>query len=196
MGDTYDSAAEAETDRVQQKASRSTQVELEPIGLTEQGQRYRVTYAGETLVEGRRNPIFDACRALLARGITGRLEVWRSGKASADMQLDIERGAGLAICETATESLRVVPWRPWRPRPDITSQDVVSRRSVQPPAAADKNLVADPSEKLAAVLAPPRAIRPPSNRERAFSFVALLRTGRWLTRGNERGAAQMRAIGS
>jgi hypothetical protein len=24
------------------------------------------------------------------------------------MQLDIERGAGLAICETATESLRVV----------------------------------------------------------------------------------------
>ena len=59
-----------------------------------------------------------------------------------------------------------------------------------------KNLVADPSEKLAAVLAPPRAIRPPSNRERAFSFVALLRTGRWLTRGNERGAAQMRAIGS
>jgi hypothetical protein len=28
---------------------RSTRVELEPIGLTEQGQRYRVTYAGETL---------------------------------------------------------------------------------------------------------------------------------------------------
>ena len=120
MGDTYDSAAEAETDRVQQKASRSTQVELEPIGLTEQGQRYRVTYAGETLVEGRRNPIFDACRALLARGITGRLEVWRRGKASADMQLDIERGAGLAICETATESVRVVPWQPY---PDVTSQN-------------------------------------------------------------------------
>jgi hypothetical protein len=86
----------------------------------------------------RRNPIFDASRALLARGITGRLEVWRRGKISADMQLDIERGAGLAICETATESLRVVPWRA---RPDITS---VSRRSVQPPAAADKNPAAEP----------------------------------------------------
>jgi hypothetical protein len=61
-----------------------------------------------SLVEGRRNPIFDACRALLARGITGRLEVWRRGKTSADIQLDIERGAGLAISETATESLRVV----------------------------------------------------------------------------------------
>src|SRR6516162_4720328 len=106
MGDTYCSAAEAEVDRAQQKALRSTRVELEPIGLTEQGQRYRVMYAGETLVEGRRNPIFDACRALLARGITGRLEVWRQGRASADMQLNIEKGAGLAIRETATESLR------------------------------------------------------------------------------------------
>ena len=59
MIDTYNSAAEAEADRARQKASRSTRVELEPIGLTEQGQRYRVTYAGETLVEGRHNPIFD-----------------------------------------------------------------------------------------------------------------------------------------
>ena len=37
-------------------------------------------YASETLVEGGRNPIFDACRALLARGITGRLEVWRPAR--------------------------------------------------------------------------------------------------------------------
>ena len=77
MGNIYDSAATADADPVQQQALRSTRVELEPIGLTEHGRRYRVTYAGETLVEGRRNPIFDACRALLARG---RLEVWRRGK--------------------------------------------------------------------------------------------------------------------
>jgi hypothetical protein len=75
--------------------------------------------------------MFDACRAP-ARGITGCLEVWRQGTTSADTQLDIERDADLAICETATESLRVVPWRP---RPDITSQKAVSRRNVQPPAA-------------------------------------------------------------
>jgi hypothetical protein len=103
----YYNAAEAEADRAQQKPLRSTRVDLEPIGLTEQGQRYRVTYAGETLVEGCRNPIFDACRALLARGITGRLEIWRRGKKSADMQLDIEKGAGKVICETAAQSLRV-----------------------------------------------------------------------------------------
>jgi hypothetical protein len=133
MADTYSSAADA--DRAQQQASRSIRVELEPIGLTEHGRRYRVIYAGETLVEGRRNPIFDACRALLARGITGRLEVWRRGKTSADMHLDIERGAGLAICETATESPGLVQWRPWRPPPDITSQNTISRQSAQPPAA-------------------------------------------------------------
>ena len=98
----------ADTDAVQQQqALPSTRVELEPIGLTAEGQRYRVTYAGETLVEGVRNPIFDACRALLARGITGRLEVWRPGKPSAPMQLDIEKGAGAVIVETAAQSLRV-----------------------------------------------------------------------------------------
>jgi len=31
-----------------------------------------------------------ACRALLALGITGTLEMWRGGKAWPDMQLDIE----------------------------------------------------------------------------------------------------------
>ena len=142
MDDRYNSAAEAEIDRARQKVLRSTRVDLEPIGLTEQGQRYRVTYAGETLVEGRRNPIFDACRALLARGITGRLKVWRRGKTSADMQLDIERGAGFAIRETATESLRIVPWRP---HPDVTSPDVVLYRRVRPPAATNETQVSEPA---------------------------------------------------
>jgi hypothetical protein len=112
MGDTYNSAAEVEVDLGRQKVLRSTRVKIEPIGLTEQGQRYRVTYAGDTLVEGRRNPIFDACRALLARGIIGWLEVWRPRKASADMQLDIEYGAGLAVWESEKHSLRTVAWRP------------------------------------------------------------------------------------
>jgi hypothetical protein len=144
MGDTYESTADADADRIKQNACRSTRVELEPIGLTENGRRYRVTYAGETLVEGRRNPIFDACRALLARGITGRLEVWRWGKTSADMQLDIERGASLAIKETATESLHIVPWRP---RPDATSPDTVLYRCAQPPAAIYASSVGLPTRE-------------------------------------------------
>jgi hypothetical protein len=92
--------------------SSATRVEIERTNLTERGQRYRMMYAGEILAEGRRNPIFDACRALLARGITGRLEVWRRGKPSADMQLDIERGAGLAIEESDKKSIRLRRWVP------------------------------------------------------------------------------------
>ena len=40
-----------------------------------------------------RTPGFDACRAHLALGISGKLEMWRSGKEWPDMQLDNERGA-------------------------------------------------------------------------------------------------------
>jgi hypothetical protein len=85
-------------------------------------------YAGEILAEGRRNPIFDACRALLARGINGRLEVWRRSKTSADMQFDIELGAGLAVWESEKHSRRTAAWRPRAP-------DIVSSRAVQRAAA-------------------------------------------------------------
>ena len=37
-------------------------------------------------------------------------EVWRKGSARADMQLDVERGASLAVSES--HSLRTVAWRP------------------------------------------------------------------------------------
>ena len=109
----------------------ATRVEIEKANLTEHGQRYRVAFTGETLVEGRRNPIFDACRALLARGITGRLEVWRRGKTSADMQLDIEKGAGLRIEEGDRQSLKL---RRWAPMP-------VSQGRGDPTAATSRSTV-------------------------------------------------------
>jgi hypothetical protein len=68
---------------------------------------------GSVLVESSRNPEFDACRALVALGITGKLEVRRPGRVSADMHLDIERGAGLTIRETDDRGLRLVLWKPF-----------------------------------------------------------------------------------
>jgi hypothetical protein len=50
-----------------------------------------------------RNPL--ACRALLARGITGRIGVCRPGRLRADLQLDTEKSAGLTISETDTRGL-------------------------------------------------------------------------------------------
>ena len=92
-------------------------VEIIQTGLGSRGQRYSVTYRGAMLVEKTKKPAFAACRALLARSITGRLEVWRPGKSSADMQLDIETGAGLTISETDTHDLQAVPWQPFARHP-------------------------------------------------------------------------------
>jgi hypothetical protein len=51
------------------------------VALGEREHRYRVTYEGQTLIASCRVPGLDARRALLAMGITGRLEMWRPGKA-------------------------------------------------------------------------------------------------------------------
>jgi hypothetical protein len=48
------------------------------------------------------------------------------------MQLDIERGAGLAVWESEKHSLRTVDWRPLFP-------DAVSSRAAQPQTAVDEN---------------------------------------------------------
>jgi hypothetical protein len=98
---------------------------IEPTGLGDRGHRYRVTYAGTVLVDGSRNPEFDACRALLAKGIRGKLEIWRKGAAFPAMVLDIEAGARLTVAETEKEGPRVVRWRPFSGADDQTA--VVSR---------------------------------------------------------------------
>jgi hypothetical protein len=91
----------------------TTRIDIEANGLGARGQRYRVTYAGAVLIDGSRNPEFDACRALQAKGITGKLEVWRAGAAYPAMLLDIEAGAGLTVAETDREGPRLVRWRPF-----------------------------------------------------------------------------------
>ena len=48
---------------------------IEPTSIRgERGQYYRVYFEGAVLIEDTWNPEFEACRALVARGITGRLE--------------------------------------------------------------------------------------------------------------------------
>jgi hypothetical protein len=42
----------------------------------ERGQYYLVYFEGAVLIEDTWNPEFEVCRALVARGVTGRLEVW------------------------------------------------------------------------------------------------------------------------
>ena len=88
-------------------------ITIEPVSIGQRGQRYRITHAERVLIESTREPLFDACRALLAQGITGRLEMWRPGKAHSDMSTDIERGAALTVAETAESGPDFRPWRPF-----------------------------------------------------------------------------------
>src|SRR5262249_18906929 len=94
----------------------------------ERGQHYRVWHDGAVLLEDTWNPEFEACRALLARGIKGKLQTWRRGRQHWDMQLDIERGAGLTVEENERHGRKIVRWRP-------RLQDGVSWSAGRAPAA-------------------------------------------------------------
>ena len=89
----------------------SHRIDIEPISLGDRGHRYCVIYAGGVLIGNTRNPEYDACRVLLAMGITGRLEIWHPGVAYPASAIDIERGARWTILETERESPRIVRWR-------------------------------------------------------------------------------------
>ena len=106
----------------------SHRVEIEPTSIRgERGQHYRVLHVGEVLIEDTWNPEFEACRALLAMGVRGNLQTWRQGKPHWDMQLDIERSAGLTI-ESENHGPKIGRCRP-RPH------DAVLSSAERPPAA-------------------------------------------------------------
>jgi hypothetical protein len=67
---------------------------------------------GAVLIEDAWNPEFETCRALLARGVRGKLQTWRGGKQRWDMQLHIERDAGLTVEENEQHGPKIVRWRP------------------------------------------------------------------------------------
>jgi hypothetical protein len=61
--------------------SFANRIVIEPTGVRgERGCHYRVLNAGEVLIWDTWSPEYDAARALLALGVTGRVEVWRDGK--------------------------------------------------------------------------------------------------------------------
>ena len=133
-------------------ANKTHRVIIEPTTIRgERGQRYRVHFQDAVLVEETWNPEFEACRALVARGVTGRLEVWRSGAEKGPIGLfngealpispaypglivpDIEEGARWTVVENDKEGPVIKPWEPF---PDHLQPDAVSRSRVLAPAAA------------------------------------------------------------
>ena len=80
---------------ISEKKPIEHRVDIQLTHYTSTGARYRVTYLGATLVESARDPEFEACRALLARGITGTLVTYSPGGSVPRMRVDIEKGAKL-----------------------------------------------------------------------------------------------------
>jgi hypothetical protein len=76
------------------------------------GTYYRVAYCGETLIESAREPVYSSCRVLVARGLTGCLEVWFGKPYPIGIVRDIAKGAKLTIVETETEGPRLARYRP------------------------------------------------------------------------------------
>jgi hypothetical protein len=109
-------------------------IQIEPTTIRgERGQHYRVSYEGAVLIDETWNPELAACRELLARGIVGRLEVWRRGKSHPDMLVpDIAKAAEWTVKENET---RGPHFGRWQPRPEDLSQNAVSRAPEISPAA-------------------------------------------------------------
>jgi hypothetical protein len=132
VGDVDD----AKEDRTQQRTYR---VDVQVVRYGARGPVYRVRYADEVLIDGCRCPLLDSCRALLAKGINrGRVELWRSGKASWDLAVDITVGAKLTVVETETEGPRLGKW-------SVPSLDAISRLRHRARTATDADPVPWPT---------------------------------------------------
>lgn len=66
----------------------------------------------EPLVKSHRDPEHAACRALLGRGITGRVTFVHAKTGTAGLSMDIEKGAGLTTFEDE-RSLRIREYVPY-----------------------------------------------------------------------------------
>jgi hypothetical protein len=101
-----------------------TRIIIQPVDIRgDRGQRYAVLLGERVLVYDTRCPEHDAARALLALGITGRVEVLRGDKVAATM--DVETAAGFTIVENVNTGPAVGRWKPF-------ADDYV------PPPAADQ----------------------------------------------------------
>lgn len=105
----------AENASQRQDADLQHRIDIECKRYTSTGARYCLTYLGKVLIESARDPEFEACRALLARGVSGTLAIFSRGCSAPRARVDIEKGAKRTTVENATKAPRTGNYRP---RPD------------------------------------------------------------------------------
>lgn len=76
------------------------------------GFKWNVVFDGKALLKASRNPEFDACRALVKLGLTGKLTTYREDGRPC-MTLNIEKAAKMTVSETRAHGPRFVPYKPF-----------------------------------------------------------------------------------
>ena len=81
-------------------------VKLHPIWVPTVGYRYSVIFRGKLLVERSRDPECEAARALVAKGMTGKLTILDGKTGKPRTTIDIELAARLRVTEESRDGLR------------------------------------------------------------------------------------------
>lgn len=112
---------------------------LLPPRASSRGPRYDVLLdTSECLVSGSLTPLLDGARALLARGITGHLELWDASCPYPRMWGDVETLARLTVEESKTVGPRFAGWRPFAGlRGEVKTADCHPAGTVAHPAPAE-----------------------------------------------------------
>jgi hypothetical protein len=74
--------------------------------------RYSVEFDGHVVVAGSLNPECDLARALLAKGVTGKLTMVDANSGKPRTIIDIEKLAKLTVEENRRHGPRFIKWRP------------------------------------------------------------------------------------
>lgn len=85
-------------------------IETEMTHATASGCRYRVWHDGSVLIESCREPLTDGARALVKKGVTGRVQMRRVGASGFDIQGLIAVLATLTVSEGQTGIPRFTKW--------------------------------------------------------------------------------------
>lgn len=92
----------------------TTKIVIKPICLDKRGRNYSVSLEGRPLIAKTRNPTADACRSLVALGLSGGLEVWDDERPFPRLIIpDISKAAKLTVAENAAHGPRIVPYQPF-----------------------------------------------------------------------------------
>ncbi len=83
------------------------------VGFGQGKRTFKVWFGDELLLLRSTDPEFDACRALQARGLAGKLRVWRDGQSAPDMAMGIGWGAGRRTEDTGRTGPRVAKLEPY-----------------------------------------------------------------------------------